>query len=80
MDFVAEHPDGATLAEVSALFGVSRERVRQIEESALAKLVRIRCISPARRKARARAYGALLEELELERGPDGFPRDAGGRR
>lgn len=36
--FVDEHPDGATLEEVAAALGVSRERVRQIESRALRKL------------------------------------------
>jgi len=35
---VAHHPDGITLDEVGLLLGVTRERVRQIEESALRKL------------------------------------------
>lgn len=38
--FVAEHPGGATLDEVGVAFGVSRERIRQIENAALAKLRR----------------------------------------
>lgn len=37
--FVASHPDGATLEEVSVHFGLTRERVRQIEERALRSLV-----------------------------------------
>lgn len=39
---VAQHPDGMTLEEVGAIFGVTRERVRQIEATALRNL-RIRC-------------------------------------
>lgn len=38
--FVDEHPSGATLEEVGVAFGVSRERIRQIESVALAKLRR----------------------------------------
>ena len=33
--FVADHPDGATLDEIGASFGTSREAVRQIERRAL---------------------------------------------
>lgn len=40
--FIAEHQGGATLDEVGQFFGVSRERVRQIEAQALAKLAEIR--------------------------------------
>ena len=36
--FVAAHPDGAERGDVAAFFGLSGERVRQIEESALAKM------------------------------------------
>jgi len=35
---VAHHPDGITLDEIGLLLGVTRERVRQIVESALRKL------------------------------------------
>ena len=36
--FVEAHPHGATLEEVGAAMGISRERVRQIEEGAVRKL------------------------------------------
>ena len=36
--FVAAHPDGATLEEVGEYLGVTRERVRQMEGAALARL------------------------------------------
>jgi len=35
---VAEHPDGMTLEEVGDLMGLTRERIRQIELTALRKL------------------------------------------
>ena len=38
LDFVEDHPDGATLEEVGAALLLTRERVRQIEESALQKV------------------------------------------
>lgn len=38
--FVAEHPDGATLDEVGAAIGMTRERIRQIEDDAIAKMRR----------------------------------------
>lgn len=37
--FVNQHPDGATLEEVGNAFGLTRERVRQIEAVALRKLL-----------------------------------------
>jgi hypothetical protein len=40
--FVEEHPDGATLEEVGAFFGVTRERARQLEFRALHRL-RLAC-------------------------------------
>lgn len=38
--FVAAHPGGATLEEVGAAFGVTREAIRQIEERALVHFAR----------------------------------------
>src|SRR6266545_3531253 len=37
-EFIAEHPDGAGLAEIAAAFGMTSERVRQLEQRALAKV------------------------------------------
>ncbi len=37
-DFIQEHPDGATLEEIADHLGLTKERVRQIEETALLKL------------------------------------------
>ena len=37
--FIDEHPGGATLEEVGAAFGLTRERVRQIEQRAIAHLL-----------------------------------------
>lgn len=39
--FVEMHPNGATLNAVGAMFNLSRERVRQIEERALCKLLAV---------------------------------------
>lgn len=39
-DVATAHPDGLSLAEVGDLLGVTRERVRQLEVSALLKLRR----------------------------------------
>lgn len=40
IDVVDAHPEGLTLDEVGQLFGVTRERIRQIESKALARLPR----------------------------------------
>lgn len=40
--FVNAHPHGATLDEIGAFFGVSRERIRQVEQQAMAKLAAAR--------------------------------------
>lgn len=37
-DFVRRHPKGGTLDQVAASLGITRERTRQLEEQALAKL------------------------------------------
>lgn len=39
IEFVETHPGGGTLEEVGELMGLTRERIRQIEERALRKLV-----------------------------------------
>lgn len=49
---VALNPDGATLEQVGELIGVTRERVRQIEDKALAKL-----------RARAASFGLTASDL-----------------
>ena len=36
--FVREHPDGAKLEEIGDFFGLTRERIRQIEHVAMCKL------------------------------------------
>lgn len=36
--FVSMHPNGATLEAVAAMFDVTRERIRQIEASAVSRL------------------------------------------
>lgn len=52
--FVQEHPEGATLEEVAQALGMSRERVRQIEEEALTKLTDF----DARARRPRRSHGA----------------------
>jgi hypothetical protein len=38
LDVVEQNPDGLPLEEVGRMFGVSRERIRQIQNEAIAKL------------------------------------------
>lgn len=38
--FISAHQNGGTLEEISALFGCTRERIRQIEARAIAKISR----------------------------------------
>lgn len=64
--FVAHFDGGATLEFVGAAFGISRERVRQIEEQAIAKLRRRLDLALARDR---RLLGLTLDEL-LRRDPD----------
>lgn len=52
--FVAEHDEGATLDEIGAFLGISRERARQIEEVARKRLV-----------ARLAVAGVAREDLAL---------------
>lgn len=66
---VARHPAGLTLEQVGEVFGLTRERIRQIEEKALKKLLR----SPTR----AAVLRELLElSLERETAPR-WPSDGG---
>jgi hypothetical protein len=37
LDLVARHPDGMTLEKIANVFGLTRERVRQIEEKAMVR-------------------------------------------
>lgn len=38
--FVADHPDGASLDAIGALYGCTRENIRQVEEKALRNFTR----------------------------------------
>ena len=63
--FFAQHPGGATLEEVAAALGVTRERVRQIEEVALRK-----CRREAKRiGVPVAALLGTLDELRDKRAP-----------
>lgn len=57
--FVSAYPDGATLDMVGAMFGVTRERARQIEADALRKLAPFIDANPA-----------LAEIFELDGGDE----------
>lgn len=61
--FLAQHPGGATLEEVAAALGVTRERVRQIEEIAMRKCRR----EAERLGVEASAIFGSLDELRDKR-------------
>ncbi len=63
--FLAQHPGGATLAEVADAIGVVRERVRQIEEVALRKFKR----EADRLGVPVEALLGTLDELRSARAP-----------
>ena len=46
--FVADHPDGACLEEIAAIMGITRERVRQIENIAVRKIRNFHAANPRR--------------------------------
>jgi predicted transcriptional regulator len=64
------HPDGMTLHEVGVLVGLSRERIRQIEESALRK---IRLLGLSEREVKRALFADLQVAHESfdERHPPG---------
>lgn len=71
---VESHPDGMTLHEVGVAFGVSRERIRQIEEIALKRLL-ARCeLAGISRED----VGAMLS-TKPGSGTDAAPFASGGR-
>jgi len=39
-EFIATHPDGASLQEVGDALGITRQRAQQLEKKALDKLLR----------------------------------------
>ena len=74
--FVRAHPSGATLEEVGRALGLVRERVRQIEETALRKIRRAEGADDEPEDSRAAQVGADVRADG--RGHGGVPRGAGG--
>ena len=64
-EFVLRHPGGATLEEVGAVLGFTRERTRQVEQAALRKVAR----EAMRLGLSARDELDVLRELREKRAP-----------
>ena len=62
--WLCEHEDAATLADLSRRLGVSRERVRQIEERALAKMREALAPTPGKKSRRGRRSGPRLRKIQ----------------
>lgn len=73
LDFVARNPGGATLEQIGELFGFTRERARQVEQEALAKLFGARRL---RKRRYLRAWDETLRAFAAERDDQGQPRKA----
>lgn len=72
--FVDAHPEGATLAEVAEALGLVRERVRQIEETALRKIRRAEGADDEPEDSRAAQVGAdVRADGRSHRGVPGRP-------
>lgn len=83
IEFALAHPDGAPLDEVGALLGVSSERARQIETSALIRFVRggvdAGLFERARRSRRVGTRSRVADVVEVFRAaPPTFEHACGG--
>lgn len=92
LKFCDEHPAGATLSEVGEVFGLSRERVRQIEVVAIARFEALLPLVeagrvlpegteiPAGSRSHRRLAGAARSRLQHNLSLHGQPRQRGDER